>query len=202
MKQIIIIGAGGHGRVVADLAKLCGYTGVLFLDDNIRPDNSNIVVGKVVDYDKFICNSDFIVAIGNNSVREKLQIELTKRGAKLPILIHPNSTVANGVVIGAGTVIMAGAVINTGATIGDGCIINTCCSVDHDCCVGDYSHVSVGAHIAGTVKIGDRCFVGAGATVINNMDICSDCTIGAGAVVTKSINEQGTYVGVPARRNK
>lgn len=92
--------------------------------------------------------------------------------------------------------------MNPGAVIGKGCIINTCASVDHDCRVEDFVHVSVGAHVAGTVRIGERTWVGAGATVSNNVRICDDCMIGAGAVVVKDIMERGTYVGVPAERIK
>lgn len=78
--------------------------------------------------------------------------------------------------------------------------VNTCCSIDHDCIIGEYVHVSVGAHVCGTVKIGDRTWIGAGSTIINNVDVCSDCTIGAGAVVIQNIDGVGTYVGVPAEK--
>ena len=94
---------------------------------------------------------------------------------------------------------MAGAVVNADAVIGKGCIINTCSSVDHDCTISDFVHVSVGAHIAGTVNVGDRTWIGIGAVVSNNINICADCKIGAGAAVVKDIDMEGTYVGVPAR---
>ena len=86
-----------------------------------------------------------------------------------------------------------------GAKIGQGCIINTASSVDHDCVLGDFVHVAVGAHLCGTVTIGNATWIGAGATVSNNVNICGECTIGAGAVVVKDITEPGTYIGVPAR---
>lgn len=95
---------------------------------------------------------------------------------------------------------MAGAVVNPGSTIGKGCIINTCSSVDHDCQIGDYVHISIGAHLAGTVILGKNTWVGAGATISNNIEITSCCMIGAGAVVINDIIEKGTYVGVPARK--
>jgi acetyltransferase-like isoleucine patch superfamily enzyme len=94
---------------------------------------------------------------------------------------------------------MAGVVINSGSVIGEGCIVNTCGSVDHDCKVDDYVHVSVDAHFCGTVTVGESTWIGAGATISNNITICGSCTIGAGAVVVKDIEEEGTYVGVPAR---
>jgi acetyltransferase-like isoleucine patch superfamily enzyme len=89
-------------------------------------------------------------------------------------------------------------VVGVNAVLGDGAIVNTLASVDHDCCLGDFSHVSAGVHMAGGTKIESHTFVGVGATVIKN--VCSHCTIGAGAVVVKDITEKGTYVGVPAKR--
>lgn len=97
-------------------------------------------------------------------------------------------------------VIMAGAVINPYVQLGKGCIVNTRASVDHDCNVGDYVHVAVGAHLCGTVEVGAYTWIGAGATVSNNVSICPECMIGAGAVVVKNLEEKGTYVGVPAGR--
>ena len=94
---------------------------------------------------------------------------------------------------------MAGTVINPGSVIGRGCIINTCASVDHDCKLGDYVHVAVGAHLTGSVEIGDGTWIGAGAVINNNVAVCSGCMIGAGAVVVKDIAEVGIYIGVPAR---
>ena len=94
---------------------------------------------------------------------------------------------------------MAGAVVNNGAVLETGVIVNTCASVDHDCVIGAYSHVSVGARLAGTVNLGSGSMVGAGATVINNINICADCTVGAGAVVVRDIVKPGIYVGVPAQ---
>lgn len=197
MKKIIIIGAGGHGRVVAETAKLNGYKEIDFLDDA----DKQTAVGRVADFIKYIGEADFIVSIGNNAVRMKIQSDLIKSGANVVSLIHPNASVSESAAIGKGTVVMAGAVINAGAVIGDGAIINTCASVDHDCKIGDFSHISVGARICGTVAIGDGTWIGAGATVINNINICSRSTVGAGAVVVKDIDEIGTYVGVPAEKH-
>lgn len=198
MKQLVIIGASGHGKVVADIAKKNGYEEIVFLDDNesLTECGGYAVVGKssrFVDYD-----CDVFVAIGNPKVRERIQTQVDLAGRRIPVLIHPNASIAENVSIGRGTVVAAGAVINPGAVIGKGCIVNTCSSVDHDCKIADFIHVSVGAHIAGTVIIGVRTWIGAGATVSNNIRICGDCMIGAGAVVIRDILESGTYVGVPA----
>lgn len=198
-KKLIIIGAGGHGRVIADIASKCNYSEILFLDDHAVTNEKVFVVGKTNDYMQFKKQGEFIIAIGNNLIREKIFNQLFENDICMATLIHPDAVVGNDVVIASGTVVMAGAVINSGTTIGKGCIINTCSSVDHDCKISDFCHISVGSHLAGTVKVGERTFIGAGATVINNVDICNDCMIGAGAVVVKNIEKSGTYVGVPAK---
>lgn len=200
MKQLVIIGASGHGKVVADIARKNGYDDISFLDDNttLTECGGYPVVGTSGQYTHFDC--DMIVAIGNPQVRERIQNQLEQAGKRLPVLVHPHACIAEYVEIGQGSVVAAGAVINPGAKIGRGCIINTCASVDHDCCVADFVHVSVGAHVAGTCYIGERTWIGAGATVSNNLDICGDCMIGAGAVVVKGIGEQGVYVGCPAKK--
>ena len=205
MKRLVIIGASGHGKVIADIALLVGYDQVDFLDDNPS-------VKLVGEYKVFGTSSmaaelasagcDFFVGIGNAKIREKIQREIEAAGCNVVTLIHPSAVVAYDAHIGRGTVVMANAVINPSAVIGDGCIINTCASVDHDNTIGDFSHISVGAHTAGTVTMGERCWLGIGAVVSNNLSICSDCMIGAGAVVVKDIVESGTYVGVPAKKVK
>lgn len=201
MQQLIIIGASGHGKVVADIAKLNGYTEIVFLDDAEGIKNCSIysVVGTTEELGRYP-DAEFVVAIGNPQIRRRLQEKIRENGLRLATLIHPAAVVGTNVVIGEGTVVMAGAVINPDAVIGSGCIINTCSSVDHDCNVSDYVHVAVGSHVAGTVHIGENTWIGAGATVSNNVAVCNDCMIGAGAVVVKDIMEPGCYIGVPAKR--
>lgn len=195
--SLIIIGAGGQGRVVADIASLAGYTNICFLDDaNIRNDNR---LGRVEDFIKYIDDSDFFVAIGNNIIRKRIHERLVEAHANIVTLIHPNATVSPSVKLGRGVVVMAGAVINTGCVIGDGVIVNTSSSVDHDCKIDDFVHVSVGSHLAGTISVGEGTFIGAGATIINNICICKNSMVGAGAVVVENINIAGTYIGVPAK---
>lgn len=201
MKSLVIIGAGGHGKVVADIAKLNGYENVKFLDDNVSGSVLNLsIVGKVEDAIKFKKDNDLFVAVGNNEVRCQLIKTLVEKGATLPVLIHPSAVIGSGVKMGCGSLVCANVVINAEAVLGNGVIVNTCSSVDHDCIIGDYSHVSVGAHLAGNVKIGSCTLIGAGATVINNVEVCKDTVIGAGAVVVKDIIDSGVYVGVPALR--
>ena len=196
MKKLVIIGAGGHGKVCADIANKCGYESVLFLDD--APASG--ATGKVSDYTRYLETAEFFVAIGNSTVRERITKELLSHNARIATLIHPAATVADSAVIGRGTVVVAGAVINPDARIGEGVIVNTCASVDHDCVIEAYAHISVGVRLCGTVTIGKRTWICAGATVINNLSLCAGCTVGAGAVVVKHLREPGTYIGVPARK--
>ena len=194
--KLTIIGASGHGKVVADAATHCGYDEIVFLDDDVALSQCGRwpVVGitsKAVEM-----RDDLFIAIGNAETRRMM---LEKYADKhLVTIIHPDAVVAESVSIGVGTVVMPGAVINPDAKIGIGCIINTSSSVDHDCILEDYVHVSVGAHLSGTVHVGELTWIGAGATISNNVNICAGCVIGAGAVVVKDITEPGTYVGVPA----
>lgn len=200
MRNLIIIGASGHGKVVADIAVKNGYEKIEFLDDdeNLQSCGKYLVLGKSKEVKEF--EGDVIVAIGNAKIRQKIQGDIDNH--RLVTLIHPDAVVSDDVEIGIGSVIMAGAVINPGTVIGKGCIINTSSSIDHDCKVRDYVHISIGSHIAGTVEIGNCTWIGAGATVSNNVKICDNCMIGAGAVVVKDIKKAGTYIGIPARKSK
>lgn len=201
MNNLVIVGASGHGKVIADIAEKNGYTDIVFLDDNPTAESCGKykVIGKCKDALDYK-NADFIVAIGDAKIRRKIQLELIEIGLHIISLIHPAAVIASDVEIGIGTVVMAGAVVNPNVSIGNGCIINTCASVDHDCFIGDYVHVSVGAHVAGTVVIGEETWIGAGATVINNINICGDCMIGAGAVIINNIEEPGIYIGIPGKQ--
>lgn len=196
VNKLIIIGASGHGKVIADIAVKNGYKDIVFLDDDEKIDSCAgfLVVGKtgeVVDMD-----GDKIVAIGNAEIRERISEKI-----ETVTLIHPDAVISRRVELGKGTVVMAGAVINSDAKIGKGCIINTGASVDHDCVIESYCHISVGAHVAGNCRVGMKTWIGAGATVSNNVNICRNCMIGAGAVVIKDIKKTGTYFGVPAKED-
>ena len=197
----MIVGAGGHGKVLADLAEKTGeYSRITFLDDVLVGSCAGYeILGKCEDYLKFIEDYCFIVAIGNAEIRQRIQLQLEESNAQIEILVHPNAVVSKNVIIGCGTVIVAGAIVNTDVQIGKGVIINTSSSVDHDCKIGDFAHISVGTHLAGNVKIGANSMISAGSVVINNIEICENVVVGAGAVVIKNIEESGTYIGVPAK---
>lgn len=195
--RLTIVGASGHGKVIAEVAAKSGYDEIEFLDDDRT--KSTCGVWEVAGSSKEIENiqNDIFVAIGNASIRQSIMDAHV--GKHFPTLIHPSAVIADDAIIEPGTVIMAGAVINPGSRIGRGCILNTLSSVDHDCVVGEYSHIAVGAHLCGSVRVGRCVWIGAGCTIINNLSISDGNMIGAGAVVTKDIDERGTYVGVPAR---
>ena len=197
MKKLIIIGASGHGKVIADIAVKNGYEDIVFLDDDESVESCAgfPVVGETsmaVEMD-----GDKVVAIGNAEIRKRISEQIITVA-----LIHPDAVISRRVEIGEGTVVMAGVVINSDARIGKGCIVNTGASVDHDCVIEDYCHISVGAHVAGTCYIGERTWIGAGASVSNNVKVCSRCMVGVGAVVIRDIEKAGTYVGVPAKKIK
>lgn len=197
--NLAIIGASGHGKVVYDIAKsIHCYDRIVFLDDNPTKKINNWL-GTCDLAERLVNDFDFIIAIGNYNIRREITEKLEEMGAFIATLVHNDAVIGSDVVIENGTVVMAGAVINSSSKIGKSCIINTASSVDHDCKLGDYVHVAVGAHLCGTVAVGDNTWVGAGATVINNIEICEDCFLGAGAVVVKNITTSGKYIGVPAR---
>ena len=202
MRKLLIIGAGGHGAVVANVAdEMEVFTEIAFLDDGeILQCLRFPVIGKTQDISQYVQEYEFFVAIGNGVTRKKVMENIQALGGTIATLIHPKAVIAKGVTLGEGTVVMAGAVIEPRAQVGKGCIVNTSSSLNHDVVLGDFVHVAVGAHLAGTVKVGDICWIGIGAVIKNNVNVCSQAFIGAGCVVIKDINEVGTYVGVPARR--
>jgi len=203
--KLIIIGASGHGKVVADVAiKMNKWQSISFLDDDesIKTSMGLDVIGKTTDAFRDKDEADFFVAIGSNATREKIQEKLIDEGLNVVSLIHPSAVIGTDVEIGIGTAVMAGVVINSSTRIGKGCIINTSSSLDHDNAIEDYVHISPGVNMAGTVKVDKGSWIGIGSVVSNNVNICSGCKVGAGAVVVKDITEPGTYVGVPVRRVK
>lgn len=202
MKDVIIIGTGGHAKVVADIVLSARDHLVGFITSDSSIDNFMgwPVLGRDTEYDKFT-DCYFVIAIGNSGVRERISSSMDS--VKWYTAVHPSASVsAMYTSIGDGSVVMANSVINPYTQIGRHCIINSNATVEHDNRIEDFVHVSVGAELAGTVKIGKRTWIGAGATVSNGIRICQDCMIGAGAVVVKNIDISGTYVGIPAHRIK
>lgn len=201
--KLLIIGASGHGKVVADIAlKMNKWKSIAFLDDdkNIKTSMGLEVIGTSEDVFTHIDEFEIFVGIGNNATRQKIHEILETLGANIPVLIHPKAIIGSLVDIGNGTAVMAGAIVNCCTKIGRGCIINTGSTVDHDNSIEDFVHISPGVHLAGTVKVGKGSWLGIGSVVSNNVNITGGCKVGAGSVVVKNITESGTYVGVPVRR--
>jgi sugar O-acyltransferase (sialic acid O-acetyltransferase NeuD family) len=201
--KLLIIGASGHGKVIADIAvRMNKWKSISFLDDDEKIESSMgfKVIGKLSDTIKYINDFDMFVGIGNNVTREIIQNRIKTEGASIPVLIHPSAVVGEQVELGNGTAVMAGVVINCCTKVGKGCIINTGSTVDHDNQIEDFVHISPGVHTAGAVNIGKGTWLGIGCIVSNNVNITNGCKIGAGAVVVKNIPEAGTYVGIPVRR--
>ena len=202
-EKVIVIGASGHGKVVADIVRRSGDTLLGFLDDNeaLPSEITGIpVLGKVADYARYP-EASFVVGIGNSAIREKIACQLNN--VRWYTAIHPSAVIsALDTKIGVGSVIMANAVINPSAYVGEHSIVNTAAVVEHDNHIGSFAHISVGARLGGTVSVGNHTWVGIGAAISNNISICDHCTIGAGAVVICDIKESGTYVGIPARKIK
>lgn len=202
-KKVIIIGAGGHAKVIADIIEKSGDEVVGFLDDNKENGATVIKNYKVIGdlnnrFAMAVTKKDveFIIAIGDNKKREEIS---HSPNLKFYTAIHPSAQIGIDVNIGEGSVIMANSVINSSVQIGKHCIVNTGAIVEHDNIIEDFVHISPNASLGGIVKIGESTHLGIGSIVKNNITICKNCTIGAGAVVVKDILEEGTYVGVPAR---
>lgn len=198
MKNVIIIGAGGHGKVIADIVIRNHDTLLGFLDDcQTAPVMEYPILGRVRDWEQYRSCACFIFGIGNNMVRERLSKEIS---APWYTAIHPSAQIGMDVHIGDGSSVMAGALINAETHIGHHCIVNTGAIIEHDNVLEDFVHVSPNATLCGTVRIGHGTHVGAGSVIKNNCTVCSDCILGAGSVVVRNITEQGTYIGVPARK--
>ncbi len=201
--KLALLGASGHGKVIADIASLVGYSEVIFYDD-AWPEKQKCGQWPIVGGTQELVQAKrtferCIVSIGNNSIRLNKQDFLRSQGIAIATLIHPNSIISPSVMIAEGAVVMAGAIINADAEIGRGCIINTGAVVEHDCKLSAGVHISPGACLAGAVSVGEGCWVAMGASVLQCLNIGANSTIGAGAVVIKNVPDGATMVGVPAQ---
>lgn len=199
-KNVILIGNGGHAKVIADIIKLNNDKIVGFIvDENYEKKNESKInyLGDLSICEKYKKDCEFFVAIGNNLVRKNL---IKKLNLKWYTAIHPASVIDSTSIIDEGTCIMANAVVNSSSHIECHSIINTGAIVEHDCKVGKYCHLSPNSVICGTVVLGDNVHLGAGSTIINNVKITSNVILGAGCCVVDDIEDEGTYVGIPAKR--
>lgn len=203
MKRLGILGASGHGKVVADAALCAGWDELVFFDDEwprIRTVGPWTIAGVAADLIRSRADFDgAVVAIGNNRTRIGKQRELVAAGVNIASVVHPAAVVSRFATIGLGSVVFAGAIINPFAILGSACIVNTGATVDHDCVLADGVHISPGAHLGGAVQLGERTWIGIGAAVRHGISIGADVIVGAGAAVIKDIVDKETVTGVPAQ---
>lgn len=204
MARLLILGAGGHGKVVADCALATGkFTELAFLDDRHPGLSTHFgcpVVGPLSAVYEAKSNYDAIaLGLGDNRLRRRWCNELADAGFPLPPIVHPASWTSPSAALGAGTVVFAGAVVNCDARIGEAVIVNTGATVDHDCMLAAGVHLSPGVHLAGDVQIGVDSWMGIGSVAIQGCRIGRDVWIGAGAAVLGDLPDHVVAVGTPAR---
>lgn len=200
--SLLILGAGGHGKVVADAALLLGrWSRIAFLDqpaDGKPVLGLEVIEGGIPTADTRTSFDQAVVAVGAPNRRLELLDILTELGFDLPVIAHPGAVISPHATLAEGTVVFANAVINPGSVLGRGCIVNTAASVDHDCVLADGVHIAPGAHIAGGVRIGRGSWIGVGACVREYLRIGDNTTVGAGAAVVCDIGDNLEVAGVPA----
>jgi UDP-N-acetylbacillosamine N-acetyltransferase len=192
MNSIYIYGASGHGLVVADVAKSCGYDNIIFVDDG---DNKYPTFDDI----KNLNTIPIALGIGINSTRAKLFEKVQNSDLDIVTLVHPNSVISSSVTIGKGTVVMPNVVVNVKATVGEGVILNTSCVVEHECILEDFVHISPNVALAGNVKVGKYTHIGIGSSVIQNIKIGHNTVVGSGSIVVKNINNFKKAYGNPCR---
>jgi len=201
-KRLGVIGAGGHGKVVADVAGRAGWTQVVFFDGRVTSSDCAHahwpLVAAPEDAAVHECDGYF-VAIGNSEVRQQWCEWLLDNGLPLVSLVDPSAVVSEYAIIEPGVLIVSGAVVNVDSYISQGTIVNTRACVDHDCHIGAYSHICPAAALAGTVKVGAHSWIGIGSQVKQGISIGDGVIVGAGATVVSDIDDDSTVVGTPAR---
>jgi UDP-perosamine 4-acetyltransferase len=201
---LVIIGAGGHGRVVASLAQRAGHTVRGFLDRGVEPMGEGFSILGGDEYLDSTLARDIHIAmgLGSRSIRGRRRAlcdYVDARGLVAPQLIDPDASVASSVEIGSGAQVLMGARVQHGASIGEWCIVNTAAVIEHDCRIHANAHVAPGAVLCGGVTIGEGAFIGAGSVVKEGVSIGSSATVGLGAVVIHDVSDGQTVVGAPAR---
>ena len=210
MRKLVLVGGGGHAKVLISALKkvgsyeLIGYTDVRDSGEllGIPYLGKDSILGKMKETIVNCCAAIGVGKVGVNEKRMQFVDGLVGLGFRLPVVISPHAVVNEGVIIGEGSVIFDGAVVNTGTVIGRASIINSNSTVEHDCIIGDNVHVAPGANLSGGVSVGHNCMIGTGANIIQGIGICADCLIGAGSTVIKDITISGVYVGNPAKKLK
>ncbi|HVJ68444.1 MAG TPA: acetyltransferase [Caulifigura sp.] len=203
MPSLLILGAGGHAKVVADAARQSGWTIAGFIDELRLERAGEPFAGSVIlPASALMGSADVAVALGIGDCGARLSNarRLISYGHELPVVIHPRAIVATSAKIGPGSQVLAGAVVNPDAELGAAVIVNTAATVDHDCRIADGVHLAPGVHLAGNVTVGEGTLMGIGSVVKPGVRIGQRCIIGAGSVVIDDLPDAVTAYGVPARR--
>ncbi|MBN1587215.1 MAG: acetyltransferase [Candidatus Omnitrophica bacterium] len=205
-KRVLVVGAGGHARVILDILEQRNAEIRGCLDDDPlkegRPFAGTMVLGptsRMQEMRKAEPGLSIIIAIGDNSVRRELFVNAREMGYEFVRAVHPSVVQAPSVKIGVGAMVCAGVVLNPGVEIGNNAIVNTASSVDHDSKVGAHAHICPGVHTGGHVAIAELAFVGLGSSVLPRIRIGTGCIVGAGSVVIRDVPDGATAYGVPGR---
>lgn len=200
--RIVIVGAGGHGKVVADaLLKVQADVGLCFADDKATLHGTSLLGKPIVGApgDAIIASDWFHLAIGHNAYRAAAYAALSLGKARILTIIHPGAHLSAFAELGQGVFLAAACVVAPSAKIGDGVIVNHGAVVDHDCVVDAFAHIAPAASLSGGVHVGAGALIGTGARVLPGLKIGRDAVIAAGAVVTRHVAPGECVLGVPAR---
>lgn len=202
--RYILIGAGGHAKVIVDILLSTDQEIIGFIDDNIIDEGPYGLpflgtTKHIEDYQTKYPEARYIVAIGDNGVRESIVNGLKGFNVQFGRAIHSTAVIGSDVCLGDGCVVMPNVVVNAGTIIGEHAILNTASTIDHECKIGSYSHISPGVHLAGGVTVGSCSHIGIGVSIIQGMSIGTETVIGAGACVVNNIPDKVKAVGCPAK---
>lgn len=209
MEKIIIVGGGGHAKVLTHILKQLGSFEIVGYVDQYVKESIGLGIpylgddSQLYDIRNRYPHCSAVIGVGNINVsnqRARIKDKLEELGFKLPVIVSKTAIIADSVRLGNASFIADGAIVGTGTEVGQCVIVNTASSIDHDCVIEDFVHIAPGVTICGGVSVGKNSFVGAGAVVIQGIKIGTDCLIGAGSVVVDHCVEPGTYVGIPARK--
>jgi sugar O-acyltransferase (sialic acid O-acetyltransferase NeuD family) len=206
MGDLVLWGAGGHGKVVFDVARAMGvFKTISFIDDACEEQAREFCACQVLAASRYLQLSSgkggaqYLVSIGKNKMRAACFQQALDNGLAPATLVHPSAVISESARLGDGTVVMPRVVINAGAQIGRDCIVNTAAVVEHDCRIGDHVHLSPGVLLGGGVTVHSLAHVGIGAIALPGTEIGEGAVVGAGAVVLHSVPAGVTVAGVPAR---
>lgn len=199
MSRLVVLGAGGHAKVVADIAGRLGHEVAAYVDERRAHTSVNMRGAAIVDGLADVPGLPIALGIGDNRARLSRLRAIAVNGHEIMTLVHPSAVLASTVTLGTGVVVMAGVVVNSDVSVGDAAVLNTSCSIDHDCAIGDGVHICPGSHLAGGVTVGTGTFVGIGTNIIQLRNIGDWAVCGAGSVVVSDVPARRTVKGSPAR---